>query len=76
VPAHFLNHSEAKFQDFSLLEKAIERAKGVGLKTLVFAADIKELEKVVTFRPDWVAFEPPELIGNQEISVAEKTRIQ
>jgi len=68
----FLNHSEAKFQDFSLLEKGVNRAKEAGLKTLVFAADIKELEKVIIFRPDWVAFEPPELIGNQETSVAEK----
>ncbi len=66
----FLNHSEARFESDSDLEKAVSRAKEVGLKTLVFAKDIEELEKVAHFSPDFVAYEPPELIGSKETSVA------
>src|SRR3990172_9317559 len=32
----FLNHSEAKFESFEELGKALDRAKEVGLKTLIF----------------------------------------
>lgn len=66
----FLNHSENKFTDFSLLEKAVLRAKEVGLQTLIFASDIEELKKVITLKPDFVSYEPPELIGSQTVSVA------
>ncbi len=66
----FLNHSEARFESDSDLEKAVLRAKEVGLKTLVFAGSIEDLEKFASFYPDFVAYEPPELIGNKETSVA------
>jgi triosephosphate isomerase (TIM) len=66
----FLNHSENKFTDYGLLEKAVLRAKEVGLKTLIFASDLDELKKVILFKPDFVSYEPPELIGSQSVSVA------
>jgi len=66
----FLNHSEHKFGQFQELEKAIRRAKEVGLKTLVFAANLEELKKVVFFNPTFVAYEPPELVGSKTTSVA------
>lgn len=70
IKGTFLNHSEHKYQDFELLKKALERTKEVGLKTLVFAKDLEELKRVVELKPDYAAYEPPELIGSKEKSVA------
>lgn len=66
----FLNHSEHKFGQFQELEKAVRRAKEVGLKTLVFAANLDELKKVVFLNSTFVAYEPPELVGSKTTSVA------
>lgn len=65
-----LNHSENRFLDFDTLAKAHERAKEVGLKTLIFAKDLEELEKIASLRPDYISYEPPALIGNKDVSVA------
>ena len=65
----FLNHSEARFASFDELAKASDRAKEVGLKTLIFAKDIEELKDICSLAPNYVAYEPPELIGGT-ISVA------
>lgn len=67
----FLNHSEAKFANFDDLAKASDRAKEVGLKTLIFAKDLDELKNVCSLNPNYVAYEPPELIGSTSISVAQ-----
>ncbi|OGM08037.1 hypothetical protein A2W13_02955 [Candidatus Woesebacteria bacterium RBG_16_36_11] len=67
----FLNHSEAKFGDFNLLEKAHTRAQEVGLKTLVFAQDLNELKEIVKLKPTFVAYEPAELIGSKTTSVSQ-----
>jgi triosephosphate isomerase (TIM) len=67
----FLNHSERKFDNFDALKTAFNRASGAGLKTLIFAADVEELKKVVTLNPTFVSYEPPELVGSTETSVAQ-----
>lgn len=67
----FLNHSEAKFESFEELAKASDRAKEVGLKTLIFASDLEELKNICSLTPNYIAYEPPELIGNATTSVAE-----
>ena len=66
----FLNHSENRFSDFDTLAKAHDRAKEIGLKTLIFAKDIEELEKVSSLKPDYISYEPPALIGSKDKSVA------
>ena len=66
----FLNHSENRLSTFEDLSKAHDRAKEVGLKTLIFAKDVKELEKITSLNPDFISYEPPELIGNKDTSVA------
>jgi triosephosphate isomerase (TIM) len=66
----FLNHSEHKFENYEDLSRAVERAKNVGLKTLVFAADLNELRRVLTLNPTFLAYEPPELVGSKTTSVA------
>lgn len=67
----FLNHSEAKFENFEDLKTAYLRATKVGLKTLIFAANIAELKKVLELKPTFVSYEPPELIGNATTSVSQ-----
>lgn len=67
----FLNHSEHKFDDFDNLKKAMERCREVGLSTLIFAEDVEELQKIVELKPDFVSYEPPELVGSEETSVSE-----
>lgn len=67
----FLNHSENKYEDFEALKKVVLHCKKLNLKTLVFAGDINELKKVLELKPDYVSYEPPELVGSKTTSVAE-----
>ena len=67
----FLNHSEHRFKKLKDLEVAHARALEVGLKTLIFAGDTSELSKVAKLKPDFVSFEPPELVGSKTTSVSE-----
>lgn len=66
----FLNHSEHKFNDFEALRTANEKALAANLKTLIFAGDLEELKNIVTLKPIYVAYEPPELVGSTTTSVA------
>lgn len=66
----FLNHSEHKFKEFEELEKANKIAKEAGLKTLIFAKDTDELERIIKLSPTLVAYEPQELVGSKTTSVA------
>lgn len=65
-----LNHSERRI-DFDVLKKSIVRAKETGLQVIVCVADTKEAKTVANFdeKPDFIAIEPPELIGG-DISVS------
>jgi triosephosphate isomerase len=65
----FLNHSENKIPDLNFLSEAVKKAKEIDLKTLVFCSSLEELEKNKSLNPDFLAYEPPELIGGT-ISVA------
>ncbi len=66
----FLNHSEHKL-NFEILDKSVRRCKDVGLKTLVFASDLIEANKVENLNPDYIAIELPELVaGNVSVASA------
>ncbi|BCX14405.1 MAG: triose-phosphate isomerase [Patescibacteria group bacterium] len=67
----FLNHSESKFNSPQELAEAKKRADEAGLKTLIFASNLEELEKVCVLKPNFVSYEPPELIGSKTTSVAQ-----
>ncbi len=66
----FLNHSENKIKDFEVLKNTVKLCREVGLKTLVFAADIEELKNILELSPDYVSYEPPELVGSKDTSVS------
>jgi len=57
-----LNHAERKLS-LDEIEKAIKRADGVGLATIVCADTEEEIRAVAEMRPNIVVAEPSELIG-------------
>ena len=58
-----LNHSEKRLTR-SVLRRSIERARSIGLSTLVFADSPDEAAELARLGPDIVLAEPPELIAS------------
>lgn len=63
-----LNHSEKKIK-FEDIKKGIKLARKYKLKVVVSSNNIKEAERISKLKPDFIAVEPPELIGGK-ISVS------
>ncbi len=57
-----VNHAEKRL-DIEAIEKTVARLKSLGMKSIVCAASAEEAEKIANFAPDYIAYEPPELIG-------------
>lgn len=64
-----LNHSEKKLPS-QVVNNLVPRCRDLRLKTLVCAASVEEAREVVVSKPDFLAYEPPELIGSRNVSVA------
>jgi triosephosphate isomerase len=64
----FLNHSEHKLT-LDIIKKTISRCKKIKLKTMVFVKDIKQAKEIEKLHPDYIIYEPPELVGGK-ISVS------
>lgn len=62
-----LNHSDFRL-DFKMIEETMLELEGV--KICVCCKDVEEGIKISDFRPDFLAYEPPGLIGNKEKSVS------
>ena len=62
-----INHSEHR-SDNKTIEESVELAKAEDLITIVCAESVKKAREVAHFSPDFIAVEPPELIGG-DISV-------
>ncbi len=58
-----VNHSEHKLPH-DQVKAIVTRAKEVGLYTVACTADTEESRKIAEFAPDFIAVEPPELIGS------------
>ena len=67
VRGTLLNHSEKKI-NFAVLKKTVTLCKKYKLKTVVCASSLAEVKKIAFLKPDYLAYEPPELIGG-DISV-------
>lgn len=66
----FLNHSEHPL-DHETIEKSINRCKEIGLKTFVFARSKDECLVIEKLAPDYLCYEPPELVaGTISVSTA------
>lgn len=57
-----LNHSERKIT-LEETDFLIKRCREIGLKSMVCCSSIEECKKVSELEPDYIALEPPELIG-------------
>ncbi len=64
-----LNHSEHKISKEEL-KKTVDRCNALGLETLIFVESVEEGLEVRPYYPDWIAFEPPELIASPDTSVS------
>ncbi len=69
VKGILLNHSEDQ-QNLENLEELIKKAKLMRMRTIVCAQDINQVRSLSSFTPDFIAYEPPELIGTDK-SLAE-----
>ncbi len=57
-----LNHSEARVS-LESLGRLVPRARAAGLKVCICSASSTEAGELVSLNPDYIAIEPPELIG-------------
>ena len=64
-----LNHSERRLPE-DILINTLACAQKSSLIRIVCAEDVAEIEQFAEFDPDFLAFEPPELIGSGTKSVA------
>jgi len=72
----FLNHSEHKLS-FDVIKNTVTRCKKLKLKTAIFASNLKEAKKIKSLKPDYLIYEPPELVaGNISVSKAKPDLIK
>ncbi|HLC92977.1 MAG TPA: triose-phosphate isomerase [archaeon] len=57
-----LNHAEHKLTD-SIIEASMKRCREAGLKVMLCAETLERAKILAKFSPDFIAVEPPELIG-------------
>jgi triosephosphate isomerase len=62
VDGSLLNHSEHRISDMAI-GRALEDMKRLGMLSVVCAENVEEAHKYVEMGADFVAIEPPELIG-------------
>lgn len=66
-----INHSEKRMDDTEIKE-ALNLCKDAGLETVICAQTVEEVKMYSRLEPDYIAFEPPELIGGDNpVSEAE-----
>jgi triosephosphate isomerase len=58
-----LNHSERRIPHLQISE-TVDRLKEAGMISIVCAQDDEEAKALAEFSPDYIAVEPPELIGS------------
>ncbi|HUW22298.1 MAG TPA: triose-phosphate isomerase [Candidatus Bathyarchaeia archaeon] len=64
-----LNHSENKITP-AAIKTTINRVQSLGMKVMVCCKALDEGEIIAKFNPDFLAYEPPQLIGSRGITVA------
>ncbi len=71
-----INHSEDRTQSPGI-EKTIKRCRQAGLKTVACAENITKAFEIAKMKPDYLAFEDPELIGSgRSISMLEPESVR
>jgi triosephosphate isomerase len=62
VSGSILNHSEHRL-DPAAIPDLIERLRGLGMMSVLCVRDVEETAAYAPLRPDYIAIEPPDLIG-------------
>ena len=57
-----INHSEHRI-GMNSIARLVERLRRIGMVSIVCAQEPQEVVEISTFEPDFIAIEPPELIG-------------
>ncbi len=63
VSGSLINHSEHRIS-LSTISHLVERLRNLKMISVVCARTPREVMKLATFAPDYIAIEPPELIGS------------
>ena len=63
-----LNHSERRI-DFETAKRSLVRCRELGLRVVMCAESPEKAQELAGLRPDYIAIEPPELIGG-DVSVS------
>jgi len=69
-----LNHSERKLA-WKILKQTVEECKKVKLITVICASTLAEVAKVAALHPNYIAYEPKELIGGDVSVTSSKPEI-
>ena len=64
-----LSHSEHKINE-DALKWILEETAGMAFQTCVCAGDAQEARKAAGMKPNYILYEPPELVGSAEKSVS------
>ena len=64
-----LNHSEHKLP-MELVKSIADQTRGMAFELCLCAASLEEASELDKLAPNYIAYEPPELIGSREKSVA------
>ncbi len=63
VVGSLINHSEHRME-MSSIASLVERMRKLGMTSIVCAQEPHEVVEISTLQPDFIAIEPPELIGS------------
>jgi len=71
IKGALVNHSEHRISEMEIIE-LVSRLKKLDMISVVCVKDDKEAKKYATLNPDYIAIEPPELIGTGKAVSNEK----
>ena len=71
VKGSLINHSEHRISSKEI-EKLVSKLKELKMTSILCVKDVAEVKKYVKLNPDYIAIEPPELIGSGKAVSKEK----
>ena len=71
VKGSLINHSEHRITSKEI-EKLVSKLKELKMMSILCVKDVAEVKKYVKLNPDYIAIEPPELIGSGKAISKEK----
>jgi len=74
VKGSLINHSEHRITSKEI-EKLVSKLKELKMVSILCVKDIAEVKKYVKLNPDYIAIEPPELIGSGKAVSKEKPEL-